>query len=52
MSEISKLEQSLIIKKIDPKNINIQITNNEVLKAIVGQFNQKDLNLHRQQGRN
>ena len=40
MSEISKLEQSLIIKKIDPKNINIQITNNEVLKAIVGQFNQ------------
>ena len=40
MSEISKLEQSLIIKKIDSKTVNIQITNNEMLAAIVGQFNQ------------
>ena len=40
MSEISKLEQSLIIKKIDSKTVNIQIINNEVLSAIVGQFNQ------------
>ena len=45
MSEISKLEQSLIIKKIDSTTINIQITNNEMLMTIVGEFNQnlKDL---------
>ena len=29
MSEISKLEQNLIIKKIDKKTVNISITNNE-----------------------
>ena len=40
MSEISKLEQNLIIKKIDSETVNIQITNNEMLSAIVGQFNQ------------
>jgi len=40
MSEISKLEQSLIIKKIDSTTINIQITNNEMLMTIVGEFNQ------------
>ena len=40
MSEISKLDQDLTIKKIDSKTINIQITNNQMLMAIVGQFNQ------------
>ena len=40
MSEISKLDQRLIIKKIDSETVNIQITNNEMLMAIVGQFNQ------------
>ncbi len=36
MSEISKLEQTLIIKKIDKETVNISITNNEMLMAIVG----------------
>ena len=40
MSEITKLENSLIIKKIDSETINIQIINNEMLMSIVGQFNQ------------
>jgi len=40
MSEISKLEQSLIIKKVDNKTVNISISNNEMLLAIVGQFDQ------------
>ena len=40
MSEISKLEQSLIIRKIDRKTVNIQITNNPMLMSIVGEFNQ------------
>ena len=40
MSEISKLEQNLIIKKIDNKTTNIQVTNNEILLSIVGQFDQ------------
>jgi len=40
MLEISKLDQSLIIKKIDKETINIQISNNSMLLAIVGQFNQ------------
>ena len=40
MSEISKLEQSLIIKKIDSNTVNIQITNNPMLMSIVGQFDQ------------
>jgi len=45
MSEISKLEQNLIIKKIDEETVNIQIIDNEVLMSIVGQFDQnlKDL---------
>ena len=45
MSEITKLDQNLIIKKIDNETINAQITNNEVLMSIVGQFDQnlKDL---------
>jgi len=40
MSEISKLDQDLTVKKIDSKTINILITNNQMLMAIVGQFNQ------------
>ena len=45
MSEISKLERNLIIKKIDKETSNVQITNNEMLISIVGQFDQniKDL---------
>ena len=45
MSEISKLEQNLIIKKIDQVTVNISITNNETLMAIVGQFDQNLKNL-------
>ena len=40
MSEISKLEQSLVIKKIDKETVNISINDNEMLMAIVGQFDQ------------
>ncbi len=40
MSEISKIEQILIIKKIDGETTNIQFTNNDILIAIVGQFDQ------------
>ena len=40
MSEISKLEHNLIIKKIDSETINLQITDNETLMSIVGQFDQ------------
>ena len=45
MSEISKLEQNLIIKKIDARTVNISINNNEMLMAIVGQFDQNLKNL-------
>ena len=40
MSEISKLDQSLIIKKVDLETINVQISSNEILMSVVGQFNQ------------
>ena len=40
MSEISKLDQGLILKKIDDETFNIQITDNEMLMSIVGQFDQ------------
>ena len=40
MSEISKLEQNLIIKKIDDQTVNLSINNNEMLMSIVGQFDQ------------
>ena len=40
MSEISKIEQNLIIKKIDNETVNIQIVNNDILISIVGQFDQ------------
>ena len=45
MSEISKLEQILIIKKIDNETVNISINDNEMLMAIVGQFDQNLKNL-------
>ncbi len=38
MSEISKLDRILIIKKIDAKTINIQINDNEMLISIAGEF--------------
>ena len=40
MSELSKLDQSLIIKKIDKETLNIQISDNEMLLSIIGQFDQ------------
>ena len=40
MSETSKLNQSLIVKRIDFTTVNMQITNNEMLMSIVGEFNQ------------
>ncbi len=40
MSEISKLEQKLIIKKIDKETLNIQILDNNILLLIVGEFNE------------
>ena len=45
MSEISKLEQNLIIKKIDNGTVNISINNNDMLMASVGQFDQNLKNL-------
>ena len=40
MSEISKIDQNLVVKKIDRETINLQINDNEMLMAIVGQFDQ------------
>ena len=40
MSEISKLDQNLIIKKIDRETVNINVSDNEMLMSIVGQFDQ------------
>ena len=45
MSEISKIEQILIIKIIDKETINLSINDNEMLMAIVGQFDQNLKNL-------
>ena len=39
MSEITKLEQKLIIKKIDKETLNIQVLDNNILLSIVGEFN-------------
>ena len=47
MSEISKLDQSLIIKKIDKETINLQILNNKILAAVVGEFNQNLIELEK-----
>ncbi len=45
MSELTKLNQNLIVKKIDKETVNLQITDNEILLSVVGQFDQnlKDL---------
>ena len=45
MSEITKIDQGLKIKKIDGETVNLQISDNEVLLSVVGQFDQnlKDL---------
>ena len=40
MSEITKIDQNLIIKKIDNETVNLQIIDNEMLMSIVGQFDQ------------
>ena len=40
MSEISKLDQNLIIKKIDNETLILQINDNEMLMSIIGQFDQ------------
>ena len=45
MSEISKINESLTIRKIDSETLNISINNNEMLMAIVGQFDQNLKNL-------
>ena len=45
MSEISKIEQNLIVKKIDDETVSISINNNEMLMVIVGQFDQNLKNL-------
>ena len=42
MSEISKIDQNLVVKKIDRETINLQINDNEMLMSVVGQF---DVNL-------
>jgi len=39
MSEIRRLEQKFIIKKIDKETVNIQILDNNILLQIVGEFN-------------
>ena len=45
MSEITKIDQNLIIKKIDNETVNLQIIDNEMLMSIVGQFDQNLKNL-------
>ncbi len=45
MSEISKLDSNLNIKKIDKETVNISINDNEMLMSIVGQFDQNLKNL-------
>ena len=45
MSEISKLDQNLIIKKIDNNTVNLKIIDNEMLMSFVGQFDQNLKNL-------
>ena len=40
-----KNNQNLILKKIDKETVNLQVTNNEMLVCIVGQFDQNLKNL-------
>ena len=39
MSETSKLNQTIIIKKIDKETVTIQILDNNILSSVVGEFN-------------
>ncbi len=39
MSELTKLNQKINIKKIDKETVNIQILDNNILLSIVGEFN-------------
>ena len=52
MSEISKLDQNIIIKKIDNETVNLQIMSNEMLMSIVGQFDQNLKELEKLTGTN
>ncbi len=45
MSEISKINQNIIIKKLDDETTNIRLLNNDILLSIVGQFNQNLIEL-------
>ena len=47
MSNLDKLEKNFIFRKIDNETINIQISNNNLLMAIVGSFNEHLLNLEK-----
>ncbi len=47
MSEISKLEQTLIIKKIDKETSNIKILDNDILLSILGAFNKNLIELEK-----
>ena len=47
MSEISKLNQKVVIKKIDKETINIQVLKNDMLMSIVGEFNHNLLELEK-----
>jgi len=47
MSNLDKLENNFTFKKIDNETINIQISNNNLLMAIVGSFNEHLLNLEK-----
>ena len=47
MSEISKLNESFLVKKIDKETFNIQIFDNNILMAIVGEFNSNLLELEK-----
>ena len=40
MSEISKVNQNLVVKKIVNETVNFQISDNETLMTVVGQFDQ------------
>jgi|TARA_B100000780_G_scaffold276188_1_gene244310 phosphate starvation-inducible PhoH-like protein len=40
MLETNKLQQKLIIKKIDKETLNIQILDNSILSQVVGEFNE------------
>tara|TARA_Y100000816_G_scaffold249784_1_gene199490 strand:- start:12 stop:1019 length:1008 start_codon:yes stop_codon:yes gene_type:complete len=47
MNNLDKLEKNFTFKKIDGETINIQISNNNLLMAIVGSFNEHLLNLEK-----